>query len=454
MPISILKLIDELILAGNSETASQVLRQQYHELLEQNDHYALTSSLQHYSDLLQQSSVDASDAEKDEELQAALNAMREHLYSLRRLLFFVVADPQHDDLQSLLQTSALTRLTATGSTGATGAIATATNNSQAGAGAVNDFDDFSGFDDPFADPSADPFATDDLSFMEHGSTINGGLGYGGLFDSDYSSMNYDLSLDQGQGQPTDGHQPQGPAPFFAPYLLTGYPFALQYLALKHEVLQQAAPMLAALAQQGAQGYHGSLNNYSCPVAIRRCLEIAKTLIVGLNRAFTNLMLMKGAANTLYITTSNKLNPTAPSIIYDTQRFCVPVDYSGSKADTSIRFERSPSNMMELVFHQNLSASLSWGAGGNGGIVSGQPMFNSSRMLITPKLFEYLMALASGKVGLSFSSECNNDLIAFKASIDSMIMESTPLVQPSNDSQNMLNSVFICKLDPSGGFNWN
>ena len=76
------------------------------------------------------------------------------------------------------------------------------------------------------------------------------------------------------------------------------------------------------------------------------------------------------------------------------------------------------------------------------------------MLITPKLFEYLMALASGKVGLSFSSECNNDLIAFKASIDSMIMESTPLVQPSNDSQNMLNSVFICKLDPSGSFNWN
>ena len=167
----------------------------------------------------------------------------------------------------------------------------APNNSQAGAGAVNDFDDFSGFDDPFADPSADPFVTDDLSFMEHGSTINGGLGYGGLFDSDYSSMNYDLSLDQ--GQPTDGHQPQGPAPFFAPFLLTGYPFALQYLALKHEVLQQAAPMLAALAQQGAQeGYHGSLTNYSCPVAIRRCLEIAKTLIVGLNRAFTNLMLIK------------------------------------------------------------------------------------------------------------------------------------------------------------------
>lgn len=288
--------------------------------------------------------------------------------------------------------------------------------------------------------------------MEHGSTINGGLGYGGLFDSDYSSMNYDLSLDQDQAQ--DGHQTQGPAPFFAPYLLTGYPFALQYLALKHEVLQQAAPMLAALAQQGAQGYHGSLTNYSCPVAIRRCLEIAKTLIVGLNRAFTNLMLMKGAANTLYITTSNKLNPTAPSIIYDTQRFCVPVDYSGSKADTSIRFERSPSNMMELVFHQNLSAAQSWGAGGNGGMVSGQPMFKSSRMLITPKLFEYLMALASGKVGLSFSSECNNDLIAFKASIDSMIMESTPLVQPSNDSQNMLNSVFICKLDPSGSFNWN
>ena len=65
----------------------------------------------------------------------------------------------------------------------------APNNSQAGAGAVNDFDDFSGFDDPFADPSADPFVTDDLSFMEHGSTINGGLGFWGRFCFVYKSRN-------------------------------------------------------------------------------------------------------------------------------------------------------------------------------------------------------------------------------------------------------------------------
>ena len=200
-------------------------------------------------------------------------------------------------------------------------------------------------------------------------------------------------------------------------MLTGYSFALQYLKLKHTAMKHVI---------GVQDQ----STLSRPVNVKAALDEASALMVGLNRAFTGLMLVHGAADFLYITTSNKLNPMAQSILLDRQRYCVKVDYEGTARDDAVRFELNANDLVDVVFHQV-----------NNG---------NSRLHLTPKLFEYLMSLASGKVSMSFSRECHNELAAFKASIAAKISKrSDEFDRGVLDVQQMLKSVRVCKLNAAG-----
>lgn len=206
-------------------------------------------------------------------------------------------------------------------------------------------------------------------------------------------------------------------PLFVPYMLTGYTFALQYLKLKHTAMKHVI---------GSQDQ----STLSRPVNVKAASDEASALMVGLNRAFTGLMLVHGAADFLYITTSNKLNPVAQSILLDRQRYCVKIDYEGTALDDAVRFELNANDLVDVVFKQ--------ASKGN------------SRLHLTPKLFEYLMSLASGKVSMSFSRECHNELEAFKASIAAKISKRQDEADYGSESvQQMLKSVRVCNLSSSG-----
>lgn len=228
--------------------------------------------------------------------------------------------------------------------------------------------------------------------------------------------------------PTPAGQP-GRKPFFAPFLLTAYPFALDYLKLKHYALRAYEQLkVRRLTERGLD-----LRNSAS-------FDIASQLMRGLNRAFTNLMLItKKASEFIYITTNNKIDPTALSVIYDRDRYCVPVDYRGSSRDNAIRFEINGAKRLTLVF--------------NAPSEDGELPAKKCYLELTPKLFEYLMALAAGTVGLSFSQEHSNDLAAFKASIDTTIAEQISLSYQNGaepDFEQLFNNIQICQLNEAGG----
>ena len=202
-------------------------------------------------------------------------------------------------------------------------------------------------------------------------------------------------------------------PFFNPFLLTAYPFALSYLTLKHDALTAAA----ASSAYGAYGTAANGFNLRCYPASFDC---AKQLIVGLNRAFTSLMLLDTSDNKVLITTNNKLNPLAPSVIYD-DRYEVQVDYEGrGSANTlclALRGKRTKQCYLEL----------------------------------SPKLWTYLMSLAEGTAGVSFAQENSKDLAAFKASIDAAIRDD--IVSSHEGSAPSLEQLFysiqVCEVNKDG-----
>lgn len=219
-------------------------------------------------------------------------------------------------------------------------------------------------------------------------------------------------------------------PFFAPFLLTSYPFALDYLKLKHDALK-------VKQSYWHEGLGLNLNSTGS-------IDLARQLIVGLNRAFTNLMITSGAADKVYITTNNKIDPMALSVIYDRTRYHVPVDYQGTARDNALRFELLGSERLALVFN----APELVGDGPN------KLAAKQCSLELNPKLFEYLMALAVGTSGLSFSQENTNDLAAFKASIDATIAAQISFTyqhifqEPSFEL--LFNNIQICQLNEAGG----
>lgn len=247
-------------------------------------------------------------------------------------------------------------------------------------------------------------------------------------------------------------------PLFNPYLLTAYPHALQYLDLKHEVQASALERLQdenyVIDEENTRDVAKILtlspHDY-CPVEISTYIDTARTLIIGLNRAFTGMMLFKRSAEEIFITTSNQLNPNAQSIIYDIDHYRIDVDFHGHKHDTCLRFECSPSNLITLVFHQSAN-DFAFVKGSKrakaAAINSTEFSDKNSRLVLTPQIFEYLMSLASGQVGHSNFTSCQHNLMAFKASIDAMLSQTLNYDKKPSD---LLNNVFVCQLDEAGGF---
>ncbi len=223
-------------------------------------------------------------------------------------------------------------------------------------------------------------------------------------------------------------------PFFAPFLLTSYPFGLSYLKLKHDALAIRRQAL----ERGARGDLGiNLKN-------SQSYDIACQLIVGLNRAFTNLMIVAGADDKVYITTNNKIDPMALSVIYDSARYQIKVEYEGQESNNVIRFEEHGTERLALVFCSKALYGLDQAE------LKGKKRY----LDLNPKLFEYLMALAMGTSGLSFSQENTNDLSAFKASIDATIAEQISFtylhIEPEPSFEVLFNNIQICQLNEAGG----
>ncbi len=224
-------------------------------------------------------------------------------------------------------------------------------------------------------------------------------------------------------------------PFFNPFLLTAYPFALSYLTLKRDAL--AAAEAAAPSAYGAATTGFNLRRYPAS------FDCAKQLIVGLNRAFTSLMLLDSTDNKVLITTNNKLNPLAPSVIYD-DRYEVQVDYEGrGRANTlclALRGQR-----LALVFYANARAR---------GQLAYREEAQSTKLCyldLSPKLWTYLMSLAEGTAGLSFAQENSKDLAAFKASIDAAIRDDIVSSHEGDapSLEQLFYSIQVCEVNKDG-----
>lgn len=242
-----------------------------------------------------------------------------------------------------------------------------------------------------------------------------------------------------------GSLPSSSVPLFNPFLLTTYPFGLEYLKLKRNALAQKeetfklALQEEELTQEDSRSAALKIKTDYQGINIRDTdsFDTARQLIVGLNRAFTNLMIMSGADKHVYITTNNKINTMALSVIYDRNQYLIKVDYAGTALDNAIRFEEHGTNRLALVFHSTIRGHLNQ-------IIEEKKCF----LDLSPKLFEYLMALAVGASGISFSQENSNDLEAFKASIDTAI---TKQKRNSSDPKidDLIKNIRICHLSAEG-----
>ncbi len=225
-------------------------------------------------------------------------------------------------------------------------------------------------------------------------------------------------------------------PFFNPFLLTAYPFALSYLTLKHDAL-------TAAAASSAYGAYGTAANGFNLRRYPASFDCAKQLIVGLNRAFTSLMLLDTSDNKVLITTNNKLNPLAPSVIYD-DRYEVQVDYEGRGSANTLCLALRGKRLV-LVFYANARAQ---------GQLSYREAAQSTKQCyleLSPKLWTYLMSLAEGTAGVSFAQENSKDLAAFKASIDAAIRDD--IVSSHEGSTPSLEQLFysiqVCVVNKDG-----
>lgn len=188
---------------------------------------------------------------------------------------------------------------------------------------------------------------------------------------------------------------------FAPYILTSYHFALSYLGIKHFAMSSKEKFRV----HQVKFVSGSPNTVE-----RKMAEMAASLIIGLNRVFSGLLLANEASeDQLYITTTNKFNPDSHSILFNRQRYVIGVKYKGYDTDTHVYFALNHKGLLELrcCFDQDEFDS------------DEQADTREIKLLLTPRLFEYLVSLASGKLGFCFpfAQDCYNEISAFKAAIE-------------------------------------
>ena len=257
---------------------------------------------------------------------------------------------------------------------------------------------------------------------------------------------------------------------FNPYQLTAYPYAQDYLYLKHQLKECADHMLPSD-------------------------DLIKRMMVGLNRAFTNLMALN-KDNDLVVSTNNMLNPTAFCVLYDKDKYQLSyqtgddplvnrikiVDgslvkdvpeqmclafYGGIDKDSksiSEQMNQLDEEIQNIFSDESLSSDeqlykfksltkqkeelkqqQAEGATGQGKLVT--------YIKLTPKLFDYLMSLSSGLMPLSFSDECFKEVIAFKSTLEDYISRNQQLgaaVEAKDmDISKLLKSIRFCSIDNQG-----
>lgn len=181
---------------------------------------------------------------------------------------------------------------------------------------------------------------------------------------------------------------------FAPYMLTNLHYAEYYL-------------------------HRFSNQH-----ITEFLKHLKQLIVGMNRAFTHLMIMDcsdgDSKSKLYITTNNQFNPTAFCILSDKENMVVDVRTDKLTSEQDIETSRNDRNELNFTISSTdlvLRLQLSKSALDDPNLTNDASL-KKIELVITPKLFDYLMSLANGTMAISFSSECLEELNAFKDKLSS------------------------------------
>ena len=273
---------------------------------------------------------------------------------------------------------------------------------------------------------------------------------------------------------------------FNPFLLTAFKHGQEYLQLKELVLS-------------AKSLLGN--------------KTAQSLIVGLNRAFTNLMII-GSEDELIVTTNNTLNDQMICVVDDKNRFILKCDFAQGMSEQVLKIVPSPlvddyQGLMCLAFYgkntnskytlnqksrellnklnqlgqqqneaianqadqadllqlnleiqkvseqlQNLNlpeekphlrhiAKLAVKRQCDSNLLADSyNNYGSNAELIcylklTPKIFEYLISLASGKMSISFSQECQQTIANFKDNLLSYLSRTrthylTPTHNPADD----------------------
>ncbi len=183
-------------------------------------------------------------------------------------------------------------------------------------------------------------------------------------------------------------------------------------------------------------------------------EVNKQLLIGLNRAFTHLMSYDGES--LFVSTNNKLNPTA---------FCVL--YSGMKVSlNNVEQNRIVSDQVRLTLSavtdknnsNNIGCKLSQDQANESVVVLRYTPVTSAQTVehidlkLTPRMFEYLMSLADGSMAISFSHECHDDINAFKDTITAAKNNISQNHLPQA-IHNSLSRIHFCKISTEGNITY-
>ncbi len=241
---------------------------------------------------------------------------------------------------------------------------------------------------------------------------------------------------------------------FSPYVFTPYRFVPEFFSLLSKVraMQQVESELQRLPADGAGrtgagrtgGTGGAVSAERSALlqrlgearsAVRRD-ESASRLILGLNRAFTTLMTVADNEE-VFISSNNKVNPTALCVLTSQSRFRLRA-HEYVAGTINIDCSHDHDKLMTLSFYDHAEAQY----------VPKSPRIDFK---LTPKRFEYLMALSYGFMGLSYSPECGEELNSFKASIASRLeryMAALDYNVPS-DAGSVISTIKFCELNEVG-----
>ena len=240
---------------------------------------------------------------------------------------------------------------------------------------------------------------------------------------------------------------------FDPYSLCAFKFGHKYLELKELV------------------YSGRLKNSPA---------IAGTMINGLNRAFTSLMTVAETSK-VTVSTNNIISPADLCMIYD-KDYEKPCDFDQKIVNDCIRLipSKKAGNCSGLI-------CIAYYGPGDGTsdldeeirrvkeerdelfkkeqyndlkkltdkIEELEARKNSSNQIvsylsITPKIFEYLMSLSHGMVGISFSQECAYEIMTFKSSLEAFIVKNRKVERDHDeDIGKLINRLQFCMVNDDG-----